>query len=105
MAARELPPALRRLILRDARPANAPSSRAFRRHASTEAAAAQEDMQDLESQSSLLSEGPLDERVKSFDPIKRAAARKEQLPSSRYVVVYALGISRIGFMPLVLTSP
>ncbi|KAH7393157.1 ribosomal protein L5 domain-containing protein [Cadophora sp. MPI-SDFR-AT-0126] len=86
MALRELPSALRRLTTRDARPATTSISRSCRRLATTEAGAQEtsEDFQDLESKSSLLSNGAVDEKVKSYDPIKRSQGRRTQLPASRY---------------------
>ncbi|KAI9049548.1 hypothetical protein LZ554_006576 [Drepanopeziza brunnea f. sp. 'monogermtubi'] len=84
MASKDLPSALRRLILREATSPNALILRSQRRYASTEAAAAHEDLQELESQSSFLSNGLVDEKVKDYDPVKRAAGRRRQLPSSRY---------------------
>ena len=87
MALRELPSALRRLTTRGARPATNSITRSCRRFASTEAGAQEtsEDFQDLESKSSLLSNGAVDEKVKSYDPIKRSQGRRTQLPASRYV--------------------
>lgn len=87
MALRELPSALRRLTTRDARPATNSINRSCRRFASTEVGTKEtsEDFQDLESKSSLLSNGAVDEKVKSYDPIKRSQGRRTQLPASRYV--------------------
>ncbi len=90
MASRELPSALRRLISRDARPTATHLSRNWRRYASTEAAAVQEaseDFQDLESQSSLTSSTSQDEKIKTYDPVKRAQGRRRELPPSRYEIM------------------
>jgi large subunit ribosomal protein L5 len=89
MALRELPSSLRRLALRDARPAATAVGGCCRRYASAAAAAApqevSEDFQDLESQSSLSPQFSPDEKIKAYDPIKRAQGRRRELPPSRYV--------------------
>jgi large subunit ribosomal protein L5 len=88
MALRELPSSLRRLALRDARPTPTSLGRYCPRYASAEATAPQEvseDFQDLESQSSLSTQFTSDEKIKAYDPVKRAHGRKRELPPSRYV--------------------
>lgn len=87
MALRELPSALGRLAVRDARPILRLSRSNGRRPASGEAVAVKEystDIQDLESQSSFQSTGPSEEIIEAYDPIKRAQARRRELPPSRY---------------------
>lgn len=61
--------------------------RQARRFASQEATgtdAASSDLQELESQSSLTASQPSADVVKTYDPVKRAQSRRNQLPSSRY---------------------
>ncbi len=85
MVLRELPSILGRIAGRNGRSAVMPCCR---RYASTEAAAVQnisEDIQDLEAQSTFSSTLAPDEKIKSYDPIKRAQGRRRELPSSRYV--------------------
>ncbi|KAI6715010.1 hypothetical protein B2J93_2443 [Marssonina coronariae] len=84
MASKELSSALRRLISRDVRFTNTPLSRNSRRYTSTDAARVNEDFHELESHSSFLSNETLDEKVKSYDPKKRVAGRRRELPPSRY---------------------
>jgi large subunit ribosomal protein L5 len=87
MALRELPSALRRLLIRDLRPTNTTLTQISQRYASGQAAAVQEaseDLDDLESQSALSSTELPSEAVKGYDPIKRSQGRKRQLPASRY---------------------
>ncbi|PBP23857.1 50S ribosomal subunit L7 [Diplocarpon rosae] len=84
MASKELSSVLRGLMIRDARFISASLSRNCRRYTSTEAILDKEDLCELESQSSFLSNGPLDEKVKNYDPKKRVAGRSRELPSSRY---------------------
>jgi hypothetical protein len=89
MALRELPSSLRRMALRDARSTAAVAGRLCRRYASADATTppeVSEDLQDLESQSSLSTPFSPDERIKAYNPIKRAQGRKRQLPPSRYVL-------------------
>jgi large subunit ribosomal protein L5 len=89
MALRELPSALRSLAIRDTRSRTLVLARNCRRHASSETAASQEapeDFQDLESESAFISIGPVDEKVKTYDPVKRAQGRRRELPPSRYVL-------------------
>lgn len=91
MALRELPSAVRQLTRRNVRSAPVSASQLTRRFASGEAAAVKEvsnDYKDLESQSTLV---PSTAKVKvgEYDPIKRAAGRKRQLPSSRYGTIIA----------------
>ncbi|KAK6584602.1 hypothetical protein PZA11_002826 [Diplocarpon coronariae] len=80
MASKELSSALRRLISRDVRFTNTPLSRNSRRYTSTDAARVNEDFHELESHSSFLSNETLDEKVKSYDPKKRVAGRRRELP-------------------------
>ncbi|ELR02206.1 hypothetical protein VC83_07842 [Pseudogymnoascus destructans] len=87
MALKEVPSTFSRLVLRGARPSAQTLSHNGRRAASNAAEPAQEqseDFQDLESQSSFLTGKPSAKEVKSYDPIKRAEARRTQLPRSRY---------------------
>lgn len=89
MALRELPSALQRLAIRDTRSRISILARNCRRYASSEAAApreAPEDFQDLESESAFISIGPAGEKVKTYDPVKRAQGRRRELPPSRYVL-------------------
>ncbi|KAK2628671.1 hypothetical protein QTJ16_001774 [Diplocarpon rosae] len=81
MASKELSSVLRGLMIRDARFISASLSRNCRRYTSTEAILDKEDLCELESQSSFLSNGPLDEKVKNYDPKKRVAGRSRELPS------------------------
>lgn len=86
MSLRELPSALRQLLIRDLRTTAAVSTQISRRYASGQAAAVQEaseDLDDLESQSALSSTELPSEAVKAYDPIKRSQGRKRQLPASR----------------------
>ncbi len=75
--------------MRDSRSIAASAVQHCRRYASTAEARAEqvsEDYQDLESQSSFLSNTPFEEeKIKSWNPIKRAQGRRRQLPPSRYV--------------------
>jgi large subunit ribosomal protein L5 len=82
MALRELPSALSRLAIRDTRPSLLPTLRNGRRQASNEASAVR-DINDLESQSSFSSSGPTAEIIEAYDPVKRAQARRRELPPSR----------------------
>jgi hypothetical protein len=87
MALRELPSTLSRLIARDSRLTTASISRNCRRYASTAEASrkeATEDLQDLESQSSFSANDYPAEKIKAYDPVKRAQGRKRELPPSRY---------------------
>jgi large subunit ribosomal protein L5 len=87
MALRELPSNLFRLVGRDVRPATTTILRNCRRYASGEASSAKdalEDLQDLESQSTFSSSEFELEKIKAYDPVKRAQGRKKELPSSRY---------------------
>lgn len=93
MALRELHSSIGRLIVKGGR-RNGPSTVTIscRRYASTEASEAptqdvSQDIQDLESQSTFWKTSAPDEKVKSYDPIKRASARRRVLPPSRYVGV------------------
>jgi hypothetical protein len=87
MALREMPLTLCRLTTRAARPVFTAPALSSRRYASSEAAStpdAAADLQDLESQNSFtVSEYP-SEKIKAFDPIKRAQGRTRELPPSRY---------------------
>lgn len=83
MALRDLPIAFSKLLLRDA-PRRLPAAACrTRRHASTKAST--KDLADLEPSSSLVIPGPSEEVVKSYDPVKRAEARRRELPPSRCV--------------------
>jgi len=76
------------LGLRDGRSVAGGISRSCRRYASGEAASkgdVSEDLQDLESNSSLSSAGTLSEKISAYDPVKRAQGRRRQLPASRYI--------------------
>lgn len=87
MALKEAPSAFGRFISRSARPSCQVLPSNGRRAASNISAPAQEqsaDFQELESQSSFLTEKPSEQTIQSYDPVKRAAARKRQLPASRY---------------------
>jgi large subunit ribosomal protein L5 len=89
MALRELPSALRSLALRDTQSGTSILVRNCRRYASSEAAAPQEaseDFQDLDSGSAFISTGPADEKIKTYDPVKRAQGRRRELPPSRCVL-------------------
>jgi len=84
MALRELPSTFGRLLCRDARPLASSISRRCRRDVSTAASQElSEDIQELESQSSLAWTDSSAENANAFDPIKRAKGRKQQLPPSR----------------------
>jgi len=90
MALRELPSALRQLLVRDLRSTATVPTQTFRRYASGQAAAVQEaseDLDDLEPQSALTSIELPSEAAKAYDPIKRSQGRKRQLPASRYDAV------------------
>jgi len=86
MASRELSSSLRRLAIRDTRSTTTTVARNCRRYASSGAAAVLEesDFRDLESESSLLSNFTPDEKIKAYDPAKRAQGRTRELPPSRY---------------------
>jgi large subunit ribosomal protein L5 len=86
MALRELPSALRRLAIKDTRSTATFLSQNCRRYASTEAPGAQngsQDLQDLESNTSFSALEIQDEKVATYDPVKRAQGRKRELPASR----------------------
>lgn len=90
MALRELPTTLGRSILRDGRPSFlSGGTKKGTRWASSQAAAVKEeeysDLQELESQSSFVTDAISPEKARSFDPVKRAKSRKHELPPSRYV--------------------
>lgn len=93
MALRELSSTFYRLSARDARPATTSISRNCRRYASGETSTESsqrreefsEDLQELESSSSYSPTDIPAEKIKAFDPVKRAQGRKRQLPPSRYV--------------------
>jgi hypothetical protein len=88
MASMELPSILRRLALRGVRSNVTPVGRCCSRYASTGSARTQEaseDIKELESQSTFTSSLPLDEHIKTYDPIKRSQGRRRELPPSRYV--------------------
>lgn len=59
----------------------------IRRFASSEASYAQDvaaDLHELESQSSFSTTDYSKEKIEAFDPVKKAKARKRELPASRY---------------------
>lgn len=91
MALRELPSigAISRLISKPARGTSC-AVQSQRRHASAEAVAkresiGQEELSDLESQSSFSSNGTESEKVAQFDPVRTSKRRQGRLPPSRYV--------------------
>ena len=87
MALRELPSILSRFAGRDARPRMTTNLRNCRRYASGEASIANEtpeDLEDLESQSSFSPSELEPEKIKAYDPVKRAQGRRRELPPSRY---------------------
>src|SRR5277367_4213903 len=93
MALRELSSTFCRLSIRDVRPSATSMTRNCRRYASGEASAeaapvqqVSEDLQELESNSSYSSAEILTEKIKAYDPVKRAQGRRRELPPSRYVV-------------------
>ncbi len=94
MAIRELPSAFCRLAIRDARPLLRTSIGNGRQQASGAASAVKDDpsadIEDLESQSSFSADGPSEEVIKKYDPVKRAQSRKRELPPSRYGIKAAL---------------
>lgn len=97
MALKEVPSAFSRLITRGARPSSQLLSHNGRRAASSATAPAQEqpsDLQDLESQSSFLTDGATPQEIKSYDPVKRAESRKKQLPRSRYGSEFELELTK-----------
>jgi large subunit ribosomal protein L5 len=83
MALRELPSALYRLAIRDTRPLLPSTVCNGRRQAFSDAAAVR-DIDDLESKSSISLGGPSEEIIREYDPVKRAQARRIELPPSRY---------------------
>lgn len=91
MALRELSSTLCRLTIRDARPLAATKSWTSQRYASEEVHKPKEgleaDLQDLESQSSFTAAEISPVEAQKFNPLKRAARRKTELPSSRYVAI------------------
>jgi len=88
MAVRELSSSFARLALSDSRPILTKKAWTPRRYVSEAALqrAINEDLKDLESNSSF--EAPaLDlEKARAYDPVQRAQARRRELPASRYVV-------------------
>ena len=90
MPLREIPSALRNLAIRDVRSRMIVLGRNGQRYASGDAAAPlelSEDFKELDSQSSFISNGPPDEKIKAFDPVKRASGRRRELPPSRWVTI------------------
>jgi large subunit ribosomal protein L5 len=86
MALRELPSALCRLAIGNARPLSLSTVCNGRRQASNDAAVV-EDIGDLESKSSFSVSGPSEEIIREYDPVKRAQARRRELPPSRYGIM------------------
>ena len=86
MVLRDVSAALCRLAKRDMRTMLRSTLSNGRRKASNEALAVKEpsaDMEELESNSSFTINGPSEEAIKKYDPVKRSQARRRELPPSR----------------------